>query len=106
MGKPEGINNYRLYHWKVMEWETDDREKLIKQTKYKTVLDIQKDYPMFDRTKVYMLSNNLYKYKKESCNKYLKYSICKINEPITIEIDGVKYNIANKISNNNIEDAD
>ena len=106
MGKPEGINNYRIWHWKVIEYVDDAQQSVLKETKYRTVADIKKDYPMFDRTKVYMLSNKLYKYKKESCNKYLKYKICKINEPITIEIDGVKYNILNKISNNNIEDAD
>jgi len=106
MGKSQGINNYRLWHWRVIEYTDNMRTDVLSDKKYRTVNDIIIDYPQFDRTKIYMMSNNLYKMKKQNCEKYLRFDVEKINEPITIEIDGMVYNITNKISNNNNIDAD
>jgi len=106
MGKTQGINNYRLYHWRVIEYMDNSKSNICNDRKYRTVNEIIKDYPQFDRTKIYMLSNNLYKMKKENCNKYLMFDVLKINEPITVEINGITYNISNKISNDNIEDGE
>lgn len=104
MGKTQGINNYRLYHWRLIEYTDNMRSEVLKDTKYRTVNDIIKDYPQFDRTKIYMMSNKLYKMKKQNCEKYLRFDVEKINEPITVEINGITYNISNKISNNIVVD--
>ena len=104
MGKTQGINNYRLYHWRLVEYTDNDKSNVLYDRKYRTVNDIIKDYPELDRTKIYMMSNNLYKMKKQNCEKYLRFNVFKINEPITVEINGITYNFSNKKSHNNIEE--
>jgi len=85
--KELGTTNKNFYHWKIEEYEDSSKETLKSEKMYKTVLNIQEDYPQFNRTKIYNLHNNHYKNKKDCCREYQRFIIKKIKEPIENTIE-------------------